>query len=119
MEKKPFDLLTFGEIMLRLSPPRHARIVDGDINRSEPFQNLLHRFLHGGFASHIRRKAEEAVWKITFQWSQVFHSKVQHSYVVSVCQKLFCQIISDAFIGACNHDVYHFASPISRKNFFT
>lgn len=31
MDKKPFDLLTFGEIMLRLSPPRHARIVDGDI----------------------------------------------------------------------------------------
>lgn len=31
MEKKAFDLLTFGEIMLRLSPPRHTRIVDGDI----------------------------------------------------------------------------------------
>ena len=31
MEKKAFDLITFGEIMLRLSPPRHARIVDGDI----------------------------------------------------------------------------------------
>ena len=31
MEKKAFDLLTFGEIMLRLSPPRHARIVDGDV----------------------------------------------------------------------------------------
>jgi 2-dehydro-3-deoxygluconokinase len=31
MEEKPFDLITFGEIMLRLSPPRHARIVDGDI----------------------------------------------------------------------------------------
>ncbi|WP_367924793.1 sugar kinase [uncultured Ruthenibacterium sp.] len=31
MEKKAFDLITFGEIMLRLSPPRHARIVDGDV----------------------------------------------------------------------------------------
>ena len=31
MEKKSFDLITFGEIMLRLSPPRHARIVDGDV----------------------------------------------------------------------------------------
>ena len=31
MNKNSFDLLTFGEIMLRLSPPRHARIVDGDI----------------------------------------------------------------------------------------
>ena len=31
MEKKAFDLITFGEIMLRRSPPRHARIVDGDI----------------------------------------------------------------------------------------
>ena len=31
MEKKAFDLITFGEIMLRLSPPSHARIVDGDI----------------------------------------------------------------------------------------
>ena len=29
--KRPSDLLTFGEIMLRLSPPRHARIVDGDV----------------------------------------------------------------------------------------
>lgn len=26
-----FDLITFGEIMLRLSPPRHGRITDGDI----------------------------------------------------------------------------------------
>lgn len=26
-----FDLITMGEIMLRLSPPRHARISDGDI----------------------------------------------------------------------------------------
>ncbi len=26
-----FDLITLGEIMLRLSPPRHARIADGDI----------------------------------------------------------------------------------------
>lgn len=31
MNKNVFDLITFGEIMLRLSPPRHARIVDGDI----------------------------------------------------------------------------------------
>ncbi len=31
MERKAFDLITFGEIMLRLSPPRHARIVDGDV----------------------------------------------------------------------------------------
>ncbi len=31
MNKNSFDLITFGEIMLRLSPPRHARIVDGDI----------------------------------------------------------------------------------------
>ena len=31
MDKNSFDLITFGEIMLRLSPPRHARIVDGDI----------------------------------------------------------------------------------------
>lgn len=31
MEQKPFDLITFGEVMLRLSPPRHARIVDGDV----------------------------------------------------------------------------------------
>ena len=30
MEKKAFDLITFGEIMLRLSPPRHARIGSGD-----------------------------------------------------------------------------------------
>ena len=26
-----FDLVTFGEVMLRLSPPRHGRITDGDI----------------------------------------------------------------------------------------
>ena len=25
MDKNSFDLITFGEIMLRLSPPRHAR----------------------------------------------------------------------------------------------
>ena len=31
MEKNLFDLITFGEIMLRLSPPRHERITDGDI----------------------------------------------------------------------------------------
>lgn len=31
MEQKPFDLISFGEVMLRLSPPRHARIVDGDV----------------------------------------------------------------------------------------
>lgn len=31
MSRNSFDLITFGEIMLRLSPPRHARIVDGDI----------------------------------------------------------------------------------------
>jgi 2-dehydro-3-deoxygluconokinase len=31
MEKKDFDLITMGEIMLRLSPPRHARITDGDV----------------------------------------------------------------------------------------
>ena len=31
MEKRRSNLITFGEIMLRLSPPRHARIVDGDI----------------------------------------------------------------------------------------
>lgn len=31
MSRNTFDLITFGEIMLRLSPPRHARIVDGDI----------------------------------------------------------------------------------------
>ena len=31
MSTNSFDLMTFGEIMLRLSPPRHARIVDGDI----------------------------------------------------------------------------------------
>ena len=30
-----FDLITFGEIMLRLSPPRHARIVDGDILKND------------------------------------------------------------------------------------
>lgn len=28
---KDFDLITLGEIMLRLSPPRHARIADGDV----------------------------------------------------------------------------------------
>ena len=31
MSTNSFDLMTFGDIMLRLSPPRHARIVDGDI----------------------------------------------------------------------------------------
>lgn len=31
MQSNQFDLITFGEIMLRLSPPRHARITDGDI----------------------------------------------------------------------------------------
>lgn len=31
MDTKEFDLISFGEVMLRLSPPRHARIVDGDI----------------------------------------------------------------------------------------
>lgn len=31
MSRNSFDLITFGEIMLRLSPPSHARIVDGDI----------------------------------------------------------------------------------------
>ena len=31
MSKNQFDLITFGEIMLRLSPPRHERITDGDI----------------------------------------------------------------------------------------
>ena len=36
MEKKAFDLITFGEIMLRLSPPRHARIVDGTFLKSAP-----------------------------------------------------------------------------------
>lgn len=30
MEKKDFDLLTFGEIMLRLSPPWHERITQGE-----------------------------------------------------------------------------------------
>lgn len=31
MDTRPFDLVTLGEIMLRLSPPRHARIADGDV----------------------------------------------------------------------------------------
>ena len=31
MSTNSFDLMTFGESMLRLSPPRHARIVDGDM----------------------------------------------------------------------------------------
>ena len=31
MEQNAFDLISLGEIMLRLSPPRHARIVDGDV----------------------------------------------------------------------------------------
>ncbi|MEG1639662.1 MAG: hypothetical protein RR284_01935, partial [Ruthenibacterium sp.] len=26
-----FDLVSFGEVMLRLSPPRHARIVDSEV----------------------------------------------------------------------------------------
>ena len=30
-QNKPFDLITFGEIMLRLSPPRHERITDSDV----------------------------------------------------------------------------------------
>lgn len=30
-DKKEFDLITFGEIMLRLSPPRHERIADSDV----------------------------------------------------------------------------------------
>ena len=30
-QTKPFDLITFGEIMLRLSPPRHDRITDSDV----------------------------------------------------------------------------------------
>ncbi|MEG2930336.1 MAG: sugar kinase [Ruthenibacterium sp.] len=31
MSKNEFDLVSFGEIMLRLSPPRHCRIVDSEI----------------------------------------------------------------------------------------
>lgn len=31
MKNYDFDLITLGEIMLRLSPPRHGRIADGDI----------------------------------------------------------------------------------------
>lgn len=31
MTKNEFDLVSFGEIMLRLSPPRHCRIVDSDV----------------------------------------------------------------------------------------
>lgn len=31
MGKNEFDLVSFGEIMLRLSPPRHARIVDSEV----------------------------------------------------------------------------------------
>ena len=31
MSKNEFDLVSFGEIMLRLSPPRHCRIVDSDV----------------------------------------------------------------------------------------
>ena len=30
-QTKPFDLITFGEIMLRLSPPRYDRITDSDV----------------------------------------------------------------------------------------
>ncbi len=31
MEKREFDLITMGEVMLRLSPPRHARITDSSV----------------------------------------------------------------------------------------
>ena len=31
MEKKEFDLLSLGEILLRLSPPNNERIVRGDM----------------------------------------------------------------------------------------
>ena len=31
MEKREFDLITMGEAMLRLSPPRHARITDSSV----------------------------------------------------------------------------------------
>ena len=31
MQEKNFDLLTFGEIMLRLSPPNYERMTRGDI----------------------------------------------------------------------------------------
>ncbi len=31
MSENKFDLVTFGEVMLRLSPPRHNRIVDSDV----------------------------------------------------------------------------------------
>ena len=31
MKKKAFDLLTLGEILLRLSPPDNERIVRGEI----------------------------------------------------------------------------------------
>lgn len=31
MEKREFDLLTFGEILLRMSPPNNERIVRGDV----------------------------------------------------------------------------------------
>ena len=31
IKKNNFDLVAFGEIMLRLSPPQHERITRGDI----------------------------------------------------------------------------------------
>ncbi len=31
MENNKFDLVSYGEIMLRLSPPRHCRIIDNDV----------------------------------------------------------------------------------------
>ncbi len=31
MNNNQFDLVSFGEIMLRLSPPRHCRIIDNDV----------------------------------------------------------------------------------------
>ncbi len=31
MDKSKFDLLSFGEVMLRLSPPRHFRFTDSDV----------------------------------------------------------------------------------------
>ena len=31
MEKKSFDMMSFGEIMLRLSPPQNERMVRGEV----------------------------------------------------------------------------------------
>ena len=103
MEKKAFDLITFGEIMLRLSPPRHARIVDGDIFEkraggaelnvasgvAKKISSSRRRFCSEKFRSETLKKTSVQAPRGHFCFSPCFSAGRRHGILRATTQDLY------------------------------